>query len=101
MVRVLLVFGADRSIEHGDGEAVRYLAECRGHHQVVALLDTYFPAMLQMVQVLLGVRGPTESPLMRLAAHDLFEPKVLSLVKCLLTGEENAVFEQLQREAQG
>ena len=70
----------------------------RGHADTVALLDSYFPITPQMVQVLLGMRGPTESPLTRFAAHTTFEPNVLSLVKVLVTGEESAAFEQLQGE---
>ena len=38
-----------------------------------------------------------ESPLTRFAAHSAFEPEVLSLVKCLLTGEANGAFDELQQ----
>ena len=48
-----------------------------------------------MVQVLMGLRGPTESSLTRFAAHDLFEPKVWLLVNCLLVGKSDRAFEQL------
>ena len=59
------------------------------------MLDTYFPIRKMMEQVLLGMRGPEDSSLTRLAAHELYEPRVLSLVKCLLTGEVNKAFDEL------
>ena len=64
----------------------------------MAVLDTYFPIVLQMTQVLLGLKEPTESPLVRFAGHSAFEPNVLSMVKSLLSGEPSAAFEQLQSE---
>ena len=51
--------------------------------------------MPSMAQLLLGLRGPTESSLTRFAAHSAFEPKVLSLVNCLLVGKEDKAFDQL------
>ena len=35
----------------------------------------------------------------RFAGHELFDPNVLSIVKCLVSGERSLAFEQLQREA--
>ena len=99
VARVLLDHGADRSIENNRRETARDAVRRRGKRKFVALLGRYFPITPQMVQVLLGLRGPTESPLTRLARHSTFEPKVLSLIECMLTGARNPAFEQLQREA--
>ena len=54
-----------------------------------------------MAVVLLGLRGPSESPLTRFAAHSAFEPKVLSLVNCFLVGKDDKAFEQLAGECPG
>ena len=101
VVRVLLEHHADRSIRNNKRETARDIAVHKDHLEVVTLLDSYFPIPAQMTQVLLGLRGPTPSPLTRLASHSAFEPGVLSLIKCLLTGEPNPAFEKLQDEAQG
>ena len=101
LARMLLEHGADRSIVNNDGETACHRATRRSKHKTVELLHTYVPATPLVVQVLLGMRGPSESALTRLAGHELFEPKVLMLVKCLLTGERSAVLEKLQGEAQG
>ena len=53
----------------------------------------------ELEQVLLGLRGPTESPLTRFAQPSAFEPQVLSLVKCLLTGEDKGAYSQLVEQA--
>ena len=98
VARLLLEFNVDRSIRANDGCTARVAAKRCRNSKIVELLDTYFPLKLQMMQMLLGLRGPTESPLTRLAGHSTFEPKVLLLVKCLLSGEESVVFDQLQYE---
>ena len=41
------------------------------------------------------MRGPSQSPLTRFAAHSAFDCQVLSLVNCLLTGKQDKAFEQL------
>ena len=66
---------------------------------VVAVLDTYFPLTVQMEQVLLGLCGPSESPLTRFAQHSAFEPKVLSIVAAFHSGKGSPAIDQLQREA--
>ena len=98
VVRMLLEHGADRTAKNNKGETARDVAVRGDKDDAVVLLDTYFPLELQMVHVLLGLRGVNESSLTRFARHELFEPKVLSLVKCLLTGDEDKAFEQLQEE---
>ena len=98
LVRCMLEAGADRWIKDRQGRTVREHAEERGQLEMVHLLDTYWPITPDMAQVLLGMKGPTESPLTRFAAHALFEPKVLSLVKCLLTGEDKGAYRQLLAE---
>ena len=98
--KLLLDYGADRATRARSGETARDRAVRTGlPREVVDVLDTYFPITPQVAQVLLGMRGPTESSLTRFASHELYEPRVLSLVKCLLTGEEDVVFEQLQCDA--
>ena len=95
IVRCLLEAGADRWIKDREGRTAREHAKAKTRVKVVALLDTYWPITPEMTQLLLGMKGPTESPLTRFAAHELFEPAVLSLVKCFVTGEDRGAFSQL------
>ena len=106
--RTLLELGADRWIEAKWGGTARDVAVRDQYHggqaqqavqQVVELLDTYWPIVPCMAQLLLGLRGPSESSLTRFAAHTAFEPKVLSLVNCLLTGKDDKAFAQLVSES--
>ena len=101
--RALLELGADRWIEGDEGRtawdmAVRCKHDYHSAQQVVELLDTHWPIVPCMAQLLLGLKGPSESSLTRFAAHSAFEPKVLSLVNCLLVGKEDNAFEQLMGE---
>ena len=98
-VRLLLQVEADRSIPNGEGETARDVAEARGLEEVVELLDTCFSFKRQVVQVLLGLRGPPSSALTRFASHSAFETQVLSIVVPFLSGEGNCAFDQLEREA--
>ena len=100
VVRLLLEHGADRRVRDDRGKDAAAEAARRGKREVVTVLEEYFPITPSMGQVLLGLRGASESALARFARHALFEPKVLSLVKCLLSGEGSAAFEQLQEEVQ-
>ena len=98
--RLLLELGAHRWIKDHEGDtardpAVRLGPDRHAAQQVVELLDTYWPIVPCMAQLLLGLKGPNESSLTRFAAHSAFEPKVLSLVNCLLVGKEDKAFEQL------
>ena len=100
-VKLLLEYGADRSLRDGAGDTARDRAQVSGLPTIVHLLDTYFPVKLQMEQVLLGLRGRDESPLTRLAQHSAFEPEVMGIVAAFLSGKASGAFEQLQEEATG
>ena len=98
--RLLLEYGAEADLRNDDGDTARDVAVQAGKKKVVEVIDTYVSVAVQLEQVLLGLRGREESPLTRFAGHSAFEPNVLLLVKCLLTGEPNLVFEQLQSDVQ-
>ena len=98
VARLLLEHGADRGVQSSKGETARDVAQRNDEAAVVTLLDSYFPITPQMTQVLLALNGRSESALARFARHPTFEPEVVGLIQCLLTGQPNPAFTQLAQE---
>lgn len=99
-VELLLKYGADRFKKDFRGFSARDYAVKNNMFKTLLLLDLYFPITAQMVQVLLGLYGSTETPLTRFAKSSLYDQNVLILVNCFVTGKSNRAFDQLQEEVQ-